>query len=940
LSTGAGGRVINPPQVDNLPHSPACEEIVDMKALVGLLSLVLAGCVASGQAPSPVGGLRCEYLANPLGIDVERPRLSWCLASGAREHAQNAYQVLVASSPENLQKDDGDLWNSGKVGSPQTAFVVYDGKPLESVMRAWWKVRVWDEQGRVSWSGPAYWSMGLLRDADWQGRWIGLARPAGVKEGAPLPFPWLRKTFTLDEKPQQAAAYVNALGYCELYVNGRKVDDAVLAPAVVDYSRRNWYVTHDIASYLVKGPNVVALWLGRGWYVRGHPGVVYDGPLVRAQFEIALPGGKTVKLATDGTWKAKASPITPLGKGTAFGDYGGEHYDAQLDLPEWNSASLKDEGWEAAATFDPPHVATSAQMVEPNRMIGTIKPVKIDKTAAGGWLIDMGKNFTGWLDLRLPANMAAGKNLKIEFADDPPTGNRYATFNQRDEYVTRAGAGQTVRSRFNYHAFRYAHVTGLDQAPALADVQGHFIRTAYSRAGQFESSNELLNRIYRLVTWTYQCLTLGGYVVDCPTRERLGYGGDAGTSIETGLFNFDAGGLYNRWSANWRDAQDPQSGDLPYTAPNYPDQGGGGPMWSGFVVTMPWQLYLNYGDKRALETNYPMIRKWLAFAETKTKDHILEPYVSIGIRQMQWNYLGDWVAPHRDAAGQDMARNTTDARFINNCHYLYTLELAAKIAAVLGKPADAAMYAQRADRLRRTLHEKFFDAAKNSYATGEQPYLAFPLLIGVAPAEVRPAVLKNLEETIRVKNTGHFDAGMHGLYFLLKELMEEDRNDLIFEMATKKDFPGWGNMLERGATTSWESWTGGSHIHDTLISIGAWFIEGIGGIRVDEKAPGFRHFLLKPAPVGDLTFARTEYKSIHGVIVSGWRIENGALHAAVTAPPGTTATLYLPSAAPDAITESGRPAAQAKGVKFTGTEKGKAVFELASGHYEFVSKMR
>ncbi len=911
-----------------------------MKAFIAVLSLALAGCVASGESPSPVEGLRCEYLVNPVGIDVEKPRLSWALISGAREHAQSAYQILVAGSLQNLQRNDGDLWNSGKVGDSQTTFVVYDGKPLESGMRAWWKVRVWDDQGRAAWSGPAHWSMGLLHDADWKSRWIGLARPASVKEGTPLPFPWLRKTFTLDDRPERAAAYVNALGYYELYVNGKKVDDAVLAPAVVDYSRRNWYVTHDIASYLIKGRNSVALWLGRGWYVKGHPGVVYDGPLVRAQFEIALPGGKAVNVETDGTWKAKASPITPLGKGTAFGDYGGEHYDAQLDLPDWNAASLDDSAWEAAATFDPPRAATSAQMVEPNRILETLKPVKIDKTAAGGWLIDMGKNFTGWLELRLPANMAAGRNLKIEFADDPPTGNRYATFNQRDEYVTRAGAGQTVRSRFNYHAFRYAHVTGLDQAPAPADIRGYFIRTAYSRAGEFESSNELLNRIYRLVTWTYQCLTLGGYVVDCPTRERLGYGGDAGTSIETGMFNFDTGGLYNRWSANWRDAQDPQSGDLPYTAPNYPDQGGGGPMWSGFVVTMPWQLYLNYGDKRALETNYPMIQKWLAFAETKTKDHILEPYVSIGIRQMQWNYLGDWVAPHRDAAGQDIARNTVDARFINNCHYLYTLELAAKIASVLGKPADSALYAARANTLRRTLHAQFFDAAKNSYATGEQPYLAFPLLIGVAPPEVRAAVLKNLEETIRVKNTGHFDAGMHGLYFLLKELMEEDRNDLIFEMATKKDYPGWGNMLEKGATTSWESWTGGSHIHDTLISIGAWFIEGIGGIRVDENAPGFRHFLLKPAPVGDLTFASTRYKSMHGTIVSDWRIENGVLHAATTVPPGTTATLYLPGVGPEAITESGRPATGAKGVKLSGTEKGKAVFELAAGHYEFASKMR
>ena len=914
-----------------------------MKVLISsiaLLALILAGCVASGQAPSAVEGLRCEYLVNPLGIDVEKPRLSWALAPGSRQHAQSAYQILVASSPEKLHRDDGDLWNSGKVGSSQTTFVVYDGRPLESGMRAWWKVRAWDERGRAAWSEPAYWSMGLLHETDWKGRWIGLARPASVKEGTPLPFPWLRKTFTLDEKPLQGAAYVNALGYYELYVNGKKVDDYVLTPDVVDYSRRNWYVTHDIASYLVKGKNTVALWLGRGWYARGNPGVVYDGPLVRAQFAMALPGGKAVEVETDGSWKAKASPITPLGRGTAFGDYGGEHYDAQLDLPGWNATGLDDSGWETAATFDPPQVTTSAQMVEPNRIIETIAPVKIDQTPAGGWLIDMGKNFTGWLELRLPANIAAGKHLKIEFADDKPTGNRYATFNQRDEYVTRAGAGQTVRSRFNYHAFRYAHVTGLEQAPALADIKGYFMRTSYARAGEFESSNELLNRIYRLVTWTYQCLTLNGYVVDCPTRERLGYGGDAGTSIETGLFNFDTGGLYSRWAANWRDAQDPQSGDLPYTAPNYPDQGGGGPMWSGFVVTMPWQVYLNYGDQRVLETNYPMMRKWLDFAETKTKDHILEPYISIGIRQAQWNYLGDWVSPRRPGGGVDPARNAVSARFINNCHYLYTLELATKIAGVLGKPADAALYAARADTLRRTLHQQFFDAANGSYATGEQPYLAFPLLIGVAPPDVRPAVLKNLEETIRVKDTGHLDAGMHGLYFLLKELMEEDRNDLIYEMATKTDYPGWGYMLAHDGTTSWESWNGGSHIHDTLISIGAWFIEGIGGIRVDEKAPGFRHFLLKPAPVGDLTFARTQYQSIHGVIVSDWRIENGVLHASVTAPPGTTATLYLPSGAPEAITEGGRPAAQSTGVKFTGTEKGKAVFELASGHYEFASKMR
>jgi hypothetical protein len=402
----------------------------------------------------------------------------------------------------------------------------------------------------------------------------------------------------------------------------------------------------------------------------------------------------------------------------------------------------------------------------------------------------------------------------------------------------------------------------------------------------------LLNQIYRTVTWTWECLSLGGYVVDCPTRERLGYGGDSGTSIETGLINFDSGGLYNRWSDIWRDAQDPKTGDLPYTAPNYPDQGGGGPMWSGFMVTMPWQVYQQYGDRRVLEKNYPAIQKWLAFADSKTVDHILEPYVSIGIRMPQWNYLGDWVTPKREGV-TDAAREPVGTRFINNCHYLYTLQLAAKIAAILGRSGDAAMYRERSATLARVLQQKFYDPAKGLYATGEQPYLALPLLLHVTPPEMHDAVMKTLEQTILVKNRGHIDAGMHGTYFLLKELMAEDRNDLIFTIASQTTYPGWGDMLRQGATTIWEDWSGtGSHIHDCLLSIGTWFVEGIGGIRMDESAPGFRHFIIKPGVVGGLTFARARYRSIHGWIASEWRVENGAMHLEVTVPPGTTATVY------------------------------------------------
>jgi len=951
---------------------------------------------AQARTEFAVQNLRCEYLSNPLGIDVQKPRLSWMLNPAPNVRGQSAYRVLVASAPEILGQDRGDLWDSGRVTSGQSTWIEYRGKPLVSGQQVFWKVRAWSDANQASpWSDEARWSMGLLHPSDWQAKWIGEARPEGTAEGTPLPFPWLRKTFTLAQKPARAVAYVNPLGYYELYINGRKVDDHVLSPAVSDYSKRNLYVTHEVADYLVPGKNVIALWLGRGWYVKGHPGVVHDGPLVRAQLDIVTADGGTAQVVTDDTWKLRESPLTPLGRGTAFGDYGGERYNVGSDLPGWNSVDLDDSGWQAAAVFTPPEALTASQMVEPNRIVETIKATRVDAYPQGGWIIDMGKNFTGWFEIKLRP-IARGSIVKLEYSDQlerdkpapgaaagraaggpatpgtapgqaapaagrgagavaspggappPPPGapaGRGAaqpgaagagrggrggnptdlpnTFNQRDEIVGN-GAAVTFRSRFNYHAFRYVRVIGGDAAPDVSSATGYLIRTAYDRAGEFTSSSDLLNRIYQMVTRTYEALTLGGYVVDCPTRERLGYGGDAGTSMETGMFNFSTGGLYNRWLANWRDSQ-VASGSLPHTAPNYPNQGGGGPMWGGFVVTLPWRMYLQYGDTRVLETNYPMIQKWLGYLASETKDDLLLTHTSHAISD-NWNFLGDWLTPKGSFRG-----NTPPAQQINSVHYVYQLQLASRIASVLGKAADAAAYDARAAAVSKAIHRRFYNAGDHSYTTGDSVQEAFPLLTGIVPPDLRKGVMEKLENTIRVKNGGHLDTGMHGTYFVMRYLMEADRNDLIFEMASKTDYPGWGYMLVNGATTSWESWTGQSHIHDTLISIGAWFTEGLAGIRSDGTSPGFKHFIVKPAVVGDLTFARAKYRSIHGDIVSDWRIESGTFKLSVTVPPGTTATVFVPGEGP--VRTQARRSRSASG------SAGRS-YEVAAGTHSFEAALR
>jgi alpha-L-rhamnosidase len=581
-------------------------------------------------------------------------------------------------------------------------------------------------------------------------------------------------------------------------------------------------------------------------------------------------------------------------------------------------------------------------MVEPNRLMETIKAVRVDAYPQGGWIIDMGRNFTGWLEIQLPP-AAQGSTIKLEYSDqlepDKPAPGTNAgaapqpanvfpnTFNQRDEIVSNGNA-VTFRSRFNYHGFRYVRVSGVNTAPAVSGITGYLIRTAYDRTGEFTSSNDLLNRIYQMITRTYEALTLGGYVVDCPTRERLGYGSDSGTSMETGMFNFSVGGLYNRWLGNWRDAQDP-TGSLPHTAPNYPNQGGGGPMWGGFVVTLPWQMYLQYGDKRVLETNYSMIQKWLGYLSSETTDDLLLDHKSHAMALQQWNFLGDWLTPKGSFRGT--SPDPRPAQLINSVHYLYQLELAAKIAVVLGRSADASNYSTRAVAVSKAVQEHFYNRGDYSYANGDSVLEAFPLLTGVVPPELRKDVIERLENTIRVHNGGHLDTGMHGTYFLMKYLMEAGRNDLMYEMTNRTDYPGWGYMLANGATTSWEGWTGQSHIHNTLISIGAWFTQGLAGIRNAEASPGFRHFVIKPAVVGDLGFVKAKYRSIHGEIASDWRIANGTFRLSVTIPPGTTAKIFVPGEGP-IRTQSRRPADI--------RENGDRSFEVTAGTHSFETSLQ
>lgn len=898
--------------------------------LVGAASC-LAGFGPAAPAYMPGGGadlaavdLRCEYVSNPLGVDVPDPHVSWTLRSTKPAQRQTGYRILVASSERRLSQQRGDLWDSGRVVSEDTIQVPYHGKPLGSSQQVFWKVKVWDgESNESEWSAPATWSMGLLHDADWRGRWIG---SPGNSETL-----LLRRELTVAPGLVRAIAHVSGLGQYELSVNGRKAGDDLLAPGWTKYDKTALYDTRDVTPLLHGGRNAIGLLLGNGMYrVNGGRYAKFKGSFgpLRAIVHLRLDyqDGSTEIVGTDERWRTRPGPIT-------FSCvFGGEDYDARAEPQGWSGPQFDDSSWDRAREIDGAgsRLAGLTSAAPPIRAFEVLPPVSHTELNARTTVYDLGQNVA--LMPRITVRGPSGGVVRIVPAEllgaDGSVDRASVGGGQAYWQYTLGGYGsETWFPKFFYHGARYLQVEriapqGSAELPTLDTLEGVVVHSSSTPIGQFESSSELFNRINSLVRWA-QRSNMMSVLTDCPHRERLGWLEEYHLNGPSLRYGFDLARLFAKGMADMADSQ-LENGLVPDIAPELTVFEGGfrdSPEWGSAYVIVPWQQYEWTGDLDLLRHHYDGMKRYVAYLSTRASDGI----VSHG--------LGDWydIGPNRPGVAQ-----LTPVPLTATAFYYYDSRILAEAAALLGHVEDAGRYAALADTIRVAFNQRFFDTAHRYYATGSQTANAIPLVMDLVEPQHRAAVLDAVVRDIRQRGNA-LTAGDVGYRYLLRALADAGRSDVIFDMNHQTAKPGYGYQLKMGATSLTEAWNAdprSSQNHFMLGQIAEWFYRDLAGIAGDPAGPGFKKIVIKPAPVGDLSWVRASFNSVRGTIVSHWTKSGGVFTLSVTLPPGTTATVFMPAAEARTVTERGLAPAR-RGITYLRREADREVYLVPSGDWQF-----
>lgn len=822
-----------------------------------------------------------------------------------------------------LRKGGANVWDSGRTASDQSIYVPYDGPPLASRLRYFWRVRVWDAQGQPSpWSEATWWEMGLLEPNQWRAQWI--LRRSSSQQGQPQPCPHFRVQFPLRGQITRARLYATARGIYRLHVNGQVVSEDTFAPGWTDYRRRLLVQTYDVGSLLVDGDNAIGAIVGDGWYCghvahfpRGHYGKV---PAFLAQLIVEHADGRMQVIATGPEWTTKDGPIRSADL------IQGEAYDARLALPGWDSPEPASTGWEPVGV-EP----VDLSLLVPSCRIPVCRtPLAPQAVSAisGGWLVDFGQNCTGRLVLS-PGPVPAGTVYTLRHAEMLQPDGAIYTANLRtaaatDRYTTSGHPAEQYEPTFTFHGFRYAEIVA-DQPVSQPAVSAVALSSDLRQTGTFACSNPMVNQLWQNILWTLR----NNYLevpTDCPQRdERLGWLGDAQVFIRTACYACDVLPFMTRWLGEVASAQRPD-GAYPDVAPDV-GLGAGNAGWADAGVIIPWVLYRVYGDRRILERHYESMTRWIDWQLAHSKG-LIRPEEG----------FGDWLS----------LVGGTSLSFIGTAYFAHSADLMARIAAVLGRRDDAQRFQMLYEQI-RIAFQMAFVAPDGTVGGGTQTCYTLALRFGLLPEDLRPAAARRLVNDIEQRN-GHLTTGLLGTAHLLPTLADHGYLETAYTLLQQETFPSWGYMIRQGATTIWERWDGwtkekgfqdpsmNSFNHYGLGSVGAWLFTHVAGIDCSPLRPGYGEVRIRPQPGGGLVYACATYDSVRGLIRSEWRQERTGLSLVVCVPPNTRAQVYIPALALDRVTEQGRPLTENSDFGWPRFDGAFASAYVGSGEYAFFSE--
>lgn len=869
--------------------------------LITLLSFTVLG------QPLQVINLRCQYRVDPVGVNDAQPMLSWELQSAKKNTMQAAYRILVADDASLLEKNIGNVWDSKKIISPASVQVAYAGKKLTAGKKYFWKVMVWDNhRQQSSYSGAAYWQMGLLHHKDWAGaKWIAYevlpdsnmivphAHQKGKKEWGARDnvLPLFRKNISIKKTIKNATAFICGLGHFEISINGKKTGDHFLDPGWTQYSKHAQYVAFDVKPQLTKGHNTIGVILGNGFYYipgqryRKMTGA-YGYPKMIARIVIEYTDGTMDNIISNQSWKTSPSPVY-------FSSiFGGEDYDANREQTGWEQPGFNDVNWKPSIETTGPETLT-AQMAEPLKVFETFTPLTSKPLQDGSWIFDMSQNASG-----IPAITVSGKKgdtIKIvpaELINDDGTANQKASGGPHYyTYILKGDGDEEWQPKFTYYGFRYLQVFGAIPAgeenknhlPIIKKIEGLHIRNAAMQAGSFHSSNNLFNKTNELIKWAIKSNTVSVFT-DCPHREKLGWLEQThlmGSSVQ---YNYDVAALNKKVITDMHYAQY-ADGKVPEIAPEYVhftapfDES---PEWGSAAVILPWYNYLWYGDKKTLAGAYNLMKGYVSYLQKKSSGNILS------------HGLGDWfdIGPNRPGVSQLTPLGVTATAM-----YYYDVTILQKTAMALNKPEDAVIYKKLSAAIKSSFNKKFFNTTTRQYATGSQAANAMALYMNLVDDEYKQDVVNNLVADI--KNRGNaLTAGDIGYRYVLQALEKNGRSDVIYEMNNRSDVPGYGYQLAKGATALTESWQAYANVSNNHFMLGhlmEWFYSGLCGIGQAQGSVGFNHIEIRPQPVGDIKEAAAGYHSVYGLISVSWKKSKDAFMMDVTIPANTKATIFFPA---------------------------------------------